>query len=72
MEENEEFNSKDWRDRDMETMIAMCGEMELEFLKNAKKQGKISKPKIIGNQNSDFIFCQFGLFKGLGLRPFPP
>ena len=40
VEEDEESNSKKWRDRDVETMIAMRGEMEPEFLKNAKKQGK--------------------------------
>ena len=37
VKEDEEFGSKNWRDRDVETMIAMRGKMEPEFLKNAKK-----------------------------------
>jgi hypothetical protein len=41
VEEYEEFGSKNKRNHDVETMIVMCGEMELEFFQNAKKQGKI-------------------------------
>ena len=40
-EEDEESNSKNWKDHDVETMISLHGEMECEFLKNAKKQGMI-------------------------------
>jgi hypothetical protein len=40
VEEYKELSSKNWRDRDVETMIAMRGEMKPNFLKNAKKQGK--------------------------------
>jgi hypothetical protein len=32
-----EEEKKHWRDADVEVMIALCGEMEPEFLKNAKK-----------------------------------
>ena len=70
VEEDDEFGSKNWRDRDVETMIAMRGEMEPEFLKNAKKQGKIFANLIFfQKKSSDF---RFGLFKGLGLRLEPP
>jgi len=41
-EEDEESSKKNWKDQDVETMILLRGEMELEFLKNAKKQGMIS------------------------------
>ena len=41
-EEDEESNSKNWKDHDVETMISLRAEMELEFLKNSKKQGMIS------------------------------
>jgi hypothetical protein len=37
MKEDEEFSSKNWRDCNLETMIAMRGKMEPNFLKNAKK-----------------------------------
>ena len=41
VEEDEELGSKNWRNHDVETMIAMRGEMVSEFLKNTKKQDKI-------------------------------
>ena len=41
-EEDEESSSKNWKDHDVETMISLHGKMELEFLKNSKKQGMIS------------------------------
>ncbi len=34
-----EEDKKHWKDADVEVMIALRGEMEPEFLKNAKKQG---------------------------------
>lgn len=40
-EEDEDLSSKHWKDADVETMISLRGEMESEFLKNAKKQGMI-------------------------------
>ena len=36
-----EVEKKHWKDADVEVMIALRGEMELEFLKNAKKQGTL-------------------------------
>ena len=41
VEEDEEFGSKNWRDCDVQTMIAMRSEMKPNVLKNAKKQGKM-------------------------------
>jgi len=74
VEEDEELSSKNWRDRDVETMIAMRGEMEPEFLKNAKKQGKFFanlnflKRKV---QISDLANLAF--LKAFASRPpFPP
>lgn len=40
-EDEDESAAKNWKDCDVETMIALRGEMEPEFLKNAKKQGEI-------------------------------
>ena len=37
-----EEDKKHWKDADVEVMIALRGEMEPEFLKNAKKQGMLN------------------------------
>ena len=37
-----EEEKKHWKDVDVEVMIALHGEMEPEFLKNAKKQGMLN------------------------------
>ena len=37
-----EEEKKHWKDADVEVMIALRGEMEPEFLKNAKKQGMLN------------------------------
>jgi hypothetical protein len=39
-ENDEDVASKNWEDSAVHTLIAICGEMEAEFLKNAKKQDK--------------------------------
>ena len=37
--EEEEDKGKIWKDDEIEILIALCGEMDLEFMKNSKKQG---------------------------------
>jgi hypothetical protein len=39
--EGSEEGASNWKDCDVEVLISLCGEMDPEFLKNAKKQGKI-------------------------------
>lgn len=41
VEEDEKYGSKNWKDYDVKTMISLHGEMEPQFLKNAKKQNTI-------------------------------
>ena len=37
-EDEEKESKKNWPDCEVETLIAICGEMQFEFVKNAKKQ----------------------------------
>jgi hypothetical protein len=40
-ENDKDAPSKNWKDTEVHTLIAICGgEMEVEFLRNSKKQGK--------------------------------
>lgn len=77
-EEDEESAKKNWKDQDVETMISLRGEMEPEFLKNAKKQGMISTYVIFLKKIGKKIRFQIWPiwpFKGLRLSrlaPTPP
>jgi hypothetical protein len=40
MEDDEESGLKNWKDRDVKTMMLLYGEIKPNFLKNTKKQCK--------------------------------
>jgi hypothetical protein len=78
VEEDKELSSKNWRDRDVETMIAMRGEMEPEFFKNAKKQGKFFanlnflKRKVLISDLANLVFLKAFAFASRPRAPLPP
>jgi hypothetical protein len=46
-EDEEEEDKKHWKDEHVLQMIALRGEMDPEFVKNAKKQGNLLIPRIV-------------------------
>lgn len=81
-EEEEEEGKKHWKDEHVLQMIALRGEMEPEFVKNAKKQGNLLIPKffcpcfctikIIKKIIIQIYIGPIGPFKGLRLSLRPP
>jgi len=72
-----EEEKKHWKDADVEVMIALRGEMEPEFLKNAKN--KVCRMFMVCNffskkqkKNPDFRLGQLGILKALASRPRAP
>lgn len=80
-EEEEEEDKKHWKDEHVLQMITLRGEMDPEFVKNAKKQGDLLIPKIFlsmflhikEKKKFQIQIGPIGPFKGLGLcRPPAP
>jgi hypothetical protein len=49
---DEDVPSKNWEDSEVHTLIAICSKIEVQFLKNVKKQGKPLKYYVL-----KFLFC---------------
>ena len=73
IKDEDDDNKRNWLDSEVETLIALKGEMQPEFVKNAKKQGKYSMSfRFPRKKKVTTIAFRVWVVFGPQFHPYPP